>query len=354
MINRYNEFLLEKEFNSILDDIFRLVESEGVWTGPNTVEWDMSKKDEEGDGVWTSPNKIEWDLTKKSQENTEEKEPDLIDKGLDKLKNFISKLDKTQLKKYYTKLVNRLKNLPNRVRRFLLTHYTSVFLTIVSFSYLVGGSEDNVNQDRQTTNIEQIDPEIKEEIIELHKGSSFEEAQSAVKEIEAGYSDDRNDTGNWVEVPGFGKRFIGTNHGISAPVLQKYLGRIPKREDMENLSYQTALRIYKKDYWNRQNLGMLCDQSVANIIYDGCVNQGVDGMSEVIRNSAKEQGTNINGNVYSKSNLRRINSLNQKELFNSIKKFREERYKQAATWDIHGAGWMNRLASIEYQNNNRA
>jgi lysozyme family protein len=123
---------------------------------------------------------------------------------------------------------------------------------------------------------------------------------------------------------------------------------------MENLSYQTALRIYKKDYWNRQNLGMLCDQSVANIIYDGCVNQGVDGMSEVIRNSAKEQGTNITGNVYSKSNLRRLNSLDQQELFNSIKKFREERYKQATTWNIHGEGWMNRLAGIEYQNSNRA
>lgn len=353
MINKYQEFLLEKEFNSILDDIFRLVESEGVWTGPNTVEWDMSKKDEEGDGVWTAPNKIEWDLTKKSQENTEEKEPDLLDKGLDKLKSFISKLDKTQLKKYYIKLVNKLKSLPNRVRRFLLTHYTSVFLTIVSFSYLVGGTEENISRDKQTTPTEQIDPKIKEEIIELHKGSSFEEAQAAVKEVEAGYSDDRNDKGNWVEVPGYGKRFIGTNHGISAPILQKYLGKIPKREDMENLSYQTALKIYRKDYWDAQNLSLLCDQSVANVIYDGCVNQGVDGMREVIRNAASDQGVNLTGDVYSKSNLRRLNSLDQKQLFISVKKFREARYKQADTWEIHGEGWLNRLAGIEYQNSNQ-
>jgi hypothetical protein len=38
MISKYNEFLLEKEFNSIIDDIFRIVESRGVWTSPNTVE----------------------------------------------------------------------------------------------------------------------------------------------------------------------------------------------------------------------------------------------------------------------------------------------------------------------------
>ena len=201
---------------------------------------------------------------------------------------------------------------------------------------------------------ETIDPKIKKEIVELHKVASFEEAQSAVKEVEAGYSDDRGDTGNWVEVPGYGERFVGTNHGISAPILQKYLGRIPKREDMENLSYQTAIEIYKKDYWDAQNLSTLCDQSVANVIYDGCVNQGIDGMSEVIRNAAKEQDINLTGSVYSKSNLRRLNSLNQKELFNSIKKFRESRYKQAATWNRHGDGWLNRLDGIEYQTVNQA
>lgn len=337
MINRYNEFLLEKEFNQIVDEIFRLVESQGVWTSPNTIEWDMTKKEEP------------------------EENPDLIDRGLDKLsrglerlKNFISKLDKTQLKKYYVNLVNRLKNLPERMRKFLITHYTSVFLTVASLSYLVGSGEEVLSKEPQQTKTEQINPKVKEEIIELHKGSSFEVAQSSVKELEAGYSNDREDTGNWVEVPGYGMRFIGTNHGISAPILQKHLGRIPKREDMQNLSYQTALKIYKKDYWDAQNLSLICDQSVANIIYDGCVNQGVDGVSEVIRNAAKEQGINLTGSTYSKSNIRRLNSLNQKELFQSIKKFRELRYKEAQTWNIHGEGWMNRLASIEYKNSVRA
>jgi lysozyme family protein len=330
MIDNYNDFLLEKEFDKFINNIFKIIESEGVWTSPNTIEWDMSNKDEYPKN-------------------------DFTDKSIEKLKNFISKLDKEQLRKYYIRLVNKLKNLPEKIRRFLLTHYTSVFLAVVSFSYLVGGNDSDVNINKPGGNkVETIDPKIKEEIIELHKGSSFEEAQSAVKEVEAGYSDDRGDTGNWVEVPGYGKRFVGTNHGISAPILQKYLGRIPKREDMENLSYKTALEIYRKDYWDAQNLSLLCDQSVANVIYDGCVNQGIEGMSEVIKQSAKEQGTNITGSVYSKSNLRRLNSLNQKQLFISIKNFRESRYKQAGTWHIHGEGWLNRLDGIEYQTNNQA
>jgi lysozyme family protein len=345
MISKYNEFLLEKEFNSIVDDIFRIVESEGVWTSSNTVEWDMTEKDE--DPIEEEPDIIDRGLDK-------------LNKGLDNLRNFISKLNKEQLKSYYIRFVNKLKSLPERMRKFLLTHYTSVFLTIASLSYLVGGGEETktTTPDQNQIKTEQIDPKIKEEIIELHKGSSFEEAQAAVKEVEAGYSDDRDDTGNYIDVPG-GKRFIGTNHGISAPILDEYfkskgVKRLLTKDDMINLSYETALKIYKSDYWDAQNLSLLCDQSVANVIYDGCVNQGIEGMSQVIRDAAKEQGVNLTGSVYAKSNLRRLNSLDQKQLFISIKKFRESRYKQAATWNRHGEGWLNRLDGIEYQTNNQA
>jgi len=331
MISKYNDFILEKQFNEIVSDIFRIVESDGVWTSSNTIEWDLTKK--------------------------EDKPVDFIDKGIDKLKYFISKLDKEQLKSYYIKLVNKLKSLPAKMRKFLLRHYTSAFLSVVSLSYLVSGTDSsipNLDKEKKTkteivNKVDKIDPEIKKEIIELHKGSSFEEAQSAVKEVEAGYSDDKDDIGNWVDVPG-GKRFIGTNHGISAPILQEYLGRIPKREDMENLSYETALKIYKKDYWDAQNLELLYDQSIANIVYDGCVNQGVGGMDNIIKKAAAEQKVNLDGTSYSKSNIEKINGLDQVKLFKSIKKFREERYKQASTWRIHGDGWLNRLSGIEYQN----
>jgi lysozyme family protein len=330
MIIKYNGFILEKEFDQILNDIFIINESEGMWTSPNTFEWDMGEK--------VDNNQLE---------------SDVIDNSLDKLKKFIYKLDKTQLKSYYIKLLNKLKTLPERLRKFLITHYTSVFLTVVSLSYLVGGENYSQNN-KQSIESETLDPQIKKEIETLHTNSSFEIAQSKVKEVEDGYSNDRNDDGNWVEVPGFGRRFVGTNHGISAPILQQHLGRIPKREDMENLSYQTALQIYKKDYWDAQNLSNICDQSVANIIYDGCVNQGIFGTTEVIKNASAEQGVRLSGSFYSKSNLRKLNSLDQKKLFTSIKKYRLSRYKNSRTWEVHGNGWLNRLNSFKYQNDNKS
>jgi len=344
MINKFNDFLLEKEFNSILDDIFRIVEDvEGKWTSPNTIEWDYSEKPEDVKSQDDEGRHFEWDIST-------QKSPDFVEKSLQKLRDFISKLPKEKIKSYFVRLMNGLKNLPERLRRYLIVHYTSVFLTVVSVAYLSGYNDET--EKNNSTKTEKMDPKVEQEFRELTKKSSFEEAQSAVKEVEAGYSDDRGDTGNYIDVPG-GKRFLGTNHGISAPILHKYfkehgIKRLPTKEDMINLSYKTAVEIYKKDYWDKQNLSELCDQNVANIVYDGCVNQGPDGMNEVLTNALSEQGVKVKGWCFTRKNIKQINSCNQKELFKSIKKFREMRYREADTWERHGEGWLNRLDGIEY------
>lgn len=332
MISKYNDFLLEKEFDNIIDDIFRLVESEGVWTSDNTVEWDLTDD--------------------KTNQNDVTEDEDLVSRTTTRLKSFISKIPKDKIRSYYISLVNRLSKLPEKTRRYLLTHYTSVFLSVVSIGYLVGHEESPKLDLENDIKVERLDPKIKEEVLELSKKSSFEEAQFSVKEIEAGYSDDKDDTGNYIDVPG-GKRFIGTNHGISAPVLQKWMvekgiKRLPTKEDMMDLPYKTAVEIYKRDYWNAQKLSDICNQSVANIIYDGCVNQGVDAMSGILIDCLHEQGIKAKGWCFTNKGISKLNSCNQEKLFNSIKFGRLERYKKAATWSIHGDGWQNRINSIKF------
>lgn len=352
MINKFNEFLLEKEFNSILYDVFRIVEDvQGKWTSPNTIEWDYTNKEDKEENPSMLQNTLQ--RGKELLDVGVEKSGEFIEKSVQKLREFVSKLPKEKLKSYFVKLLNGLRNVPERLRRFLIVHYTSVFLAVASVSFLTGYGEETPKVDVEVNpKTEVLDPKVEKEVLELTKKSSFDEAQSAVKEVEAGYSDDRGDTGNYIDVPG-GKRFLGTNHGISAPILHKYfkehgIKRLPTKEDMMNLSYKTAKEIYKKDYWDAQNLSELCDQNVANIVYDGCVNQGVDGMNEVITNALSEQGVKIKGWCFNKKNIKQINSCNQKQLFNSIKKFREVRYRDAATWVRHGEGWLNRLDGIEY------
>lgn len=318
-LSNYNIFLLEKNFQSIIDDIFRLVESEGKWTGDNTYEWDITK-----------------DNSIKS-----------------KLRKFISKLPKEEIKKYFYKLVDKIRSLPKNIRKKLIVNYATVFLAFASVGYLIPGN---------SVEAENLSSDIKTEVIstlrdiqnQRNKKSSFEKAQGIVKQVEAGYSNDRGDTGNWIKVSG-GKRFVGTNHGISAPILMEYLGRLPSKEDMENLSYETALKIYKKNYWDAQNLSEFTNQSVSNILYDGSVNQGKTGMKDVLRKALNDNGLNISDddNPFNKRWIRKSNKLDQKSLFNSIKRFREERYKEAATFKRHGDGWLDRLSSFEYTEENK-
>jgi lysozyme family protein len=331
-VSKYQEFLLEKEFNKLVDEIFRIVESEGKWTSDNTYEWD---------------------LTDQQSTDVEDYKPDWIDHIIDKTYDFIKKLPTDKIKEYFIRLVNKVKSLPEGIRRKLLIGYLSAFLAITSYGYLTSTPEQNTSGQK----IEQIDQKIKVELEEINqkvfqknKKSSFEESQKLVKSVEAGYSDDRGDTGNWITIPGYGQRFVGTNHGISAPVLQEYLGRYPKKEDMQNLSYETALKIYKSKYWDAQNLSEFSNQSVANIVYDGCVNQGEFAMKDMLRQAYLENGLDIGSDSpYSKASIQKANKLNQQKLFNSIKDQRETNYRQAATWNRHGEGWLNRLNGIEFR-----
>ena len=348
-ISKYNDFLLEKQFNSIIDDIFRMVEEvEGKWTSPTTIEWDYSNEPEE------EPKEDKNDV-----DELTDKIIDFGEKALNKLRDFLQKLPKEKIKEYYVKMVNKFKSLPETLRRKIIAGVTGVFLTFVSLSYLTTPSAASHSSagfgldKEQTEEIIQITKDKKEKVTTTH--ASFEEAQGLVKLAEAGYSDDRGDNGNFIDVPSGGRRFIGTNHGISAPILAEYfkkqgIKRLLTKDDMINLSYKTALKIYKADYWDAQHLSELTDQNVANVIYDGCVNQGTDAMRSIVRDALEENGIEISDNdvIFSKEVLSKANDIDPVELFNSIKNFRELRYKESETFRRHGEGWLNRLDAISY------
>ena len=318
MINKYQEFLDEKEFTDIIEEIHTLLESESRQTGPNTYEWDFREEDPE--------------------------EKDFIDNVIEKLQAFLEKIPREKIKYYFDKFIESVASLPYAFKRKLLMAASIAFLTFTTLTSLLAPSADASTSSR---------PQVEATKIEFKKmlnKSSFEKAQELVKFSEAGYSDDRNDTGNWIDVPG-GRRFIGTKFGISAPVLQEYLGRLPKAEDMIKLSYQTALKIYRSDYWDLQNLSNFVDQNVANVLYDGCVNQGVEGMKDVLRESLRDLGVKITDSEspFTKKKIRAANALDQEKLFDAIWKNRKSRYEQAATFTIHGRGWLNRLDGIKYE-----
>lgn len=165
--------------------------------------------------------------------------------------------------------------------------------------------------------------------------ANFEIASVILKSKEGGYSYDKTDKGNYNNW-NLNSPFIGTNHGISAPTLSSYLGRPATINDMKNLSYATALKIYKKDYWDSIGGDNIKNQSIANLLFDGAVNQGVSGIKSVYKNQTNEVLTADSVNNYS----------NQKQLFEKIQQGRINRYSAS---DSHYDAWVERVKSYAYQ-----
>jgi lysozyme family protein len=402
-IDRYNDYLLEKEFNSIVAEIFRIVENQ---TGPNTFEWDLTK--EEPKKTFNFKDKEEFDLgdtivfdmeqkkklkdyinfvkNKASRFVDYIKEPDadlpsfdLPTGGLrDLLKKIVSNAPSKEeamkkVKEYFDKFVSELKSLPYEIKKRLLKKFIGVFILFIPLTNLVTDlsikqepvlkevvAEVNQVSNTQSEIAADITPEKETENIKS-KSASFERAQHLVKTVEAGYSSDRKDTGNWIDVPGGGQRFIGTNHGISAPVLAQYfkekgINRLISKQDMMDLKYETALEIYKKDYWDLAGLSNFKSQSIANVLYDECVNQGVGAALSDVKKSMENMGHETeqigSWKEFHKELTPKVNNMStkeKKELFNQIKAERLERYEAADTWEEHGDGWQNRLNDIAFE-----
>lgn len=310
-----------------------------------------------------------------------------------------------KIKEYFKRLVDELKALPHEIKKKLFKKFIYVFMAFLPLSSIIAdaASVDPVAKEAATEIAQETPGDSTEDIaIAKHReeksssrGSSFEIAQQFVSVEEGGYTDFTRDKGNWTSnVRGSGC-LIGTNHGIAAPTLiaadmlpsggegklfimcygtkanyKKLCGEgertfaeqwnldqknITRKKDLEikwkkimqALSYETALDIFESQYWNAQQLGSLKNQSVANILYDGCVNQGQGAMADVLRQAAKDQGKELD-RPYSDDGIGLLNSLDQRKLFNSIKEIRGDMYRGSGDYDDFGEGWLGRLSRIEF------
>ena len=440
-IDRYNEYLLEKEFESIIASILLVAEGQ---TGPNTFEWDLSpKKDfnikdkkefEIGDTVEfdLEPKKkdfnikdkkefeigdtIEFDLEQKKRLKDyldfvkakakgfkgyiSEKDPKTLLDSIseEKMKELLEKMFEMapskeeamkKAKEYFDRLVLELRALPYEIKRSIVKKFVYVFMVFIPLINLI-------------PDLETKDPLLKDIKTEIStkkssKGkSSFDVAQKFVAVEEGGYTDFRRDKGNWTSNHIGEGLLIGTNHGISAPTLieadilpsskegkyfkmcygsdSNYKGlcgegsltfaeqwkkdkkNITRSKDietkwkkiMENLNYDTALEIFEGQYWNSQNLSLFDNQSIANLLYDGCVNQGPGAMAKALAESAEELGLSIEGEIFSEESIIKLNGLDQEKLFEKIKEKRKAMYENNDRFDDFGEGWLDRLSGIEF------
>lgn len=150
------------------------------------------------------------------------------------------------------------------------------------------------------------------------------------EKIEGGYSDDKNDPGNYTGGKIGEGELLGTKFGISAkayPLL-----------DIKSLTREQARDIYARDYW----LAAKCDQlppRLALCHFDFAVNAGIDRANKVLQRSLGVVDDGVIGPVT-------IRAAKLKEQNDSCAEYLAERamfYASLKQYDRYGKGWMRRV-----------
>lgn len=395
-VYNYNNFLIEKEFQNLRSEIYGLIsdfqkelfENNNLYTPggfvpikdeePIVFDWDIEQKsryDKLKDRIGLVKRKL-----KDFQSWVREPDPDInvefkgavirdlkafSDSFIEEIKAFLNKItDKEDIKRYFETLVEDISSLPYSVKKFLLIKLTAAFLlcqSIAGLSDLISPEiilKDPIMSEVKK-DIEQQSPEqaIKDNYKPKSTGSKFEVAQQGVHKREGKYTEDPEDKGNWTGNEIGSGKLLGTKFGIAAPTLVYYYEKnnlgTPTKEDMMNLTYDKALDIYKKDYWDAQKLYKFKSQSLSNILYDGCVNQGATATLDILTNSLENVGidsTNVNTwNEFHEELIDDVNELSKiktKKLFKTIWDKRWERYQEGKK--KYHKGWKNRLDDITF------
>ena len=86
-----------------------------------------------------------------------------------------------------------------------------------------------------------------------------------------------------------------TNRGITKRVYEKWIGREASEQEMRDLTEETAIAIYKKNYWDRCK----CDELGSGLdwaVFDWAVNSGTRRVSKALQKACGAERDGVIGN----------------------------------------------------------
>ena len=163
----------------------------------------------------------------------------------------------------------------------------------------------------------------------------------SIFEVEKGYSDNVEDTGNY-----YNDKLIGTNFGITAATLAEHLGREPTVEEMKNLSEETAREITSKKYYDRFKVGTL-PANLQEIFFHAAFL----GESRAVRSIQNLLDLTPDGVLGSETESKmKESSFTKKEFKDTFLKeleFGTKGFsKPSDSWKDFGKGWSNRFEEL--------
>lgn len=158
---------------------------------------------------------------------------------------------------------------------------------------------------------------------------NFDQAFDRLINHEGGYSNDRNDLGNWTGGKVGVGELKGTKFGIAAHSYP-YL-------DIKNLTLEQAKEIYRRDFWD-----ILGDahSSIKFQVFDAAVNHG---HGNAIRFLQRAVGVADDG-AWGKVSQAALNRMETNDVLLRFVAFRLKFWASLRSFDIYGRGWTNRGA----------
>jgi len=158
----------------------------------------------------------------------------------------------------------------------------------------------------------------------------FERAFTFVIGVEGGYSADPRDPGNWTSGKIGTGVCRGTRFGISAAAYPDL--------DIAALTLAEAKDIYLDDYWKKLRCHLIAYPG-ALCLFDAGVNHGCHRAAVFAQ---RVTGMTQDG-IVGPHTLRAINCISTTEFAMGHLTARNRFYRSLPTFDVYGAGWLNRL-----------
>lgn len=157
---------------------------------------------------------------------------------------------------------------------------------------------------------------------------TFEVAIKEVLKHEGGFVNHPSDPGGM------------TNLGVTKRVYEKWMGREVSEQEMRDLSEDTAVKIYKKNYWDRNRCDMVEHASspgVAYFVLDFAINAGRQGAKCLQR----AIGAEADGVIGPKS-IAILKDQNAEYVLEKMHELRQSFYESLKTFETFGKGWTRR------------
>lgn len=159
----------------------------------------------------------------------------------------------------------------------------------------------------------------------------FAQAFNRVIGHEGGFQIDTRDRGNWTGGI-VGKGLLrGTKWGISAMSYPD--------EDIQGLTRQDAMKIYKRDWWDKLNLKDY-PKVMRFQLFDAAINHGTHNMAVILQTAVGAEPDGVVGPV----TLGYIKKLSHDDLVLRFLSCRLEFICQISTFGTYGRGWVRRVA----------